>query len=353
MSKMFAAIRVEARHEISEISAAGAHNTRRHIPNNADPSRSDRNQILIGPGRDGEDVGEIAARMTDGHMRLKKQRRAAEILLIASPEYFRHDLPHQAGYYNQKKMEMWRDLNLEWIKKKWGDNIISATLHLDESTPHIHLIVIPKKENGAISYKEFFGGSKYNMSKLQTEYAEAMKPLGLRRGGENIEIDYADNKEFYKAVKRNKQDEIDIDNISMPSLEAPRYFGPLRGWTQGAVEGKVAEVQDEIKQLAKKKLLQNAAEMERLRQENRRITSYVVENDNLKLELQAKEEEKKEAEKKYHEAQLEAKAEIEKLSRILETAKNNLPAFLDYIQQLKNKDREMKMVQRPVLTLET
>ena len=115
----------------------------------------------------------------------------AEYLCSASPEYFRPDSPGRANYYHPDKLEPWVDCTMNWLKKKHGDNLIKATLHLDEVTPHIVAYVVPIHDDlrtravpgqKMLSYKRDFGGSKYRLSQLQDEYYEAVKDLGLSRG---------------------------------------------------------------------------------------------------------------------------------------------------------------------------
>jgi hypothetical protein len=56
-----------------------------------------------------------------------------------------------------------------------------VVLHTDEQTPHLHAYCHPVHANGSLSYFKMLGSPKL-MTELQTEYAAAMKPLGLRRG---------------------------------------------------------------------------------------------------------------------------------------------------------------------------
>lgn len=40
--------------------------------------------------------------------------------------------------------EQWKKENVEWLQSYFGkDNVVSAVLHMDETTPHIHAVVIP------------------------------------------------------------------------------------------------------------------------------------------------------------------------------------------------------------------
>jgi hypothetical protein len=42
------------------------------------------------------------------------------------------------------KLDEWCRDNIDWRKKTYGEeNVVAATLHLDEQTPHIHASVIP------------------------------------------------------------------------------------------------------------------------------------------------------------------------------------------------------------------
>jgi hypothetical protein len=66
------------------------------------------------------------------------------------------------------------------LKQKYGDRLIAVALHLDEATPHIHASIVPVTSDGRLSGKDMF--DKTQLSNLQTEYATAMAPLGLKRG---------------------------------------------------------------------------------------------------------------------------------------------------------------------------
>ena len=76
----------------------------------------------------------------------------------------------------------WCDYNKRWFFDTFGEkNILSMTLHLDESTPHIHTIIIPLDERNRLCARSFTGG-RAKMRTLHTSYAKYMAPLGLVRG---------------------------------------------------------------------------------------------------------------------------------------------------------------------------
>lgn len=72
---------------------------------------------------------------------------------------------------------------LDFAKRKWGEeNIISAVIHNDEKTPHLHLNFIPLTKAGRLSAKQILGGRK-ELQKLQDEfYSEVSIKFGLERG---------------------------------------------------------------------------------------------------------------------------------------------------------------------------
>ena len=42
------------------------------------------------------------------------------------------------------KLDEWIEATLDWFRKEFGeDNVVSAVLHMDETTPHLHVTVVP------------------------------------------------------------------------------------------------------------------------------------------------------------------------------------------------------------------
>lgn len=77
---------------------------------------------------------------------------------------------------------------MEWLKSHFGaDNVKSATLHLDETTPHIHSMIFPKNEKGRLCAKDWLGGAE-KLSAMQDSYALAMQGLELERGKKALKL---------------------------------------------------------------------------------------------------------------------------------------------------------------------
>ena len=59
------------------------------------------------------------------------------------------------------RLDEWCQDNLDWLRKTYGtDNVVSAVLHMDEETPHIHATIVPivqterKKQKGGADRQE-------------------------------------------------------------------------------------------------------------------------------------------------------------------------------------------------------
>lgn len=93
------------------------------------------------------------------------------------------------------KLGDWLDANKRFLADNFGgeENIIDLTLHMDESTPHAHALIIPKV-GSKLSWMKFVDGPA-DCVKLQTKYAEEMEQFGLQRGKRKIK-----NKDIKKYI---------------------------------------------------------------------------------------------------------------------------------------------------------
>lgn len=175
----------------------GEHIDRIRQPENADPSRAKLNEDLIQP-KSKNLTNDINARIDEGYKKKKAIRKdavkALKIILTGS-----HD-QMKALEKDKAKFKEWKEANLKFMSEKFGkQNLVRFTLHMDETTPHIHAIVVPLTPDGELSTKKMLGGPK-ELAQLQTDYANAMKPFGLTRGKENSTAKHTDIKEYYGRV---------------------------------------------------------------------------------------------------------------------------------------------------------
>lgn len=95
-----------------------------------------------------------------------------ELLFTASPDFFK-------GKNSDQIRQYFTDC-YNWACEKYGkSNIITAVVHLDESTPHLHLEFIPIKDS-RLNARELF---KRPLTELQTEvHSRVFSKYDLKRG---------------------------------------------------------------------------------------------------------------------------------------------------------------------------
>lgn len=148
----------------------------------------------------------------------KNQVRALRVMLSGSPEDMKRI--RQAG-----QLDAWAKDSCGWLQKTFGkENVVSAVLHLDEKTPHIHATVVPitrgerrkaklEREKNAQSGKRTYRTKKDRprlcaddvmardkLKAYQTTYAEAMAKYGLQRGVEGSEAKHISTQQYYREV---------------------------------------------------------------------------------------------------------------------------------------------------------
>ena len=94
----------------------------------------------------------------------------------------------------------------KFFAERYGEeNIIAAVVHTDETTPHMHLNLIPVTKDGRLCSKQLF--DKPQLQKLQTDFYESVgKCWGLQRGKEGSQKKHLSTAEF-KAKKIIEQAE--------------------------------------------------------------------------------------------------------------------------------------------------
>lgn len=102
---------------------------------------------------------------------------------------------------SEEELMKWANTVLDFVYKNMGykkEQIIHATLHMDEKTPHIHLVVVPlvkkfdkriNKERYSISKKAYIKSS-IHLSELQDKYCNRLNKNGfkLERGQKNTGV---------------------------------------------------------------------------------------------------------------------------------------------------------------------
>jgi Plasmid recombination enzyme/Domain of unknown function (DUF3854) len=190
--------------------AASEHHTRRTRDTpNADLSKE--NERFIGDLRVVPLEQEVFARI--GQQKIRSDAvLCIEMMLSASPEYFRPDDHGRAGKWNSAQLEEWKQANYKWLSENYGDKIVRAELHLDESTPHIHAYFVPLDQNNKLNSKSYFG-DRVKLRLFQDNYAEAMATLGLERGIKGSRATHTQVKDYYAAVTKEPDETLTSQEI--------------------------------------------------------------------------------------------------------------------------------------------
>lgn len=217
----FSVLRIQKLKTWGAIAGAGKHNQRERETPNADANRGSANQHIVGaPGMDAI----AAVKEVIGSQRIRKNAvLGVEMLLSASPDYFRPGAPEQAGTYDASRLEKWKTASMDWLKEKYGNRIVSTILHVDEATPHMHVLLVPLDDKGKLNCRSLFGGTRHTLSQLQTEYGAAVADLGISRGIENSRATHQKVSQFYTLAQRENSPELPLAR----SYTAPEMPGLL------------------------------------------------------------------------------------------------------------------------------
>ncbi len=136
---------------------------------------------------------------------------ADELVMTASHNFFKD--------MNREQIKEWADTCMEFVYNDLGykkEQVLHATVHLDEKTPHIHCVVVPlvKKydkrtntERYTISKKQYIR-DKIHISQLQDLYHKRLTEKGydLERGIKGSDNQHIKIKEYKKMTKKLNQE---------------------------------------------------------------------------------------------------------------------------------------------------
>lgn len=147
--------------------------------------------------------------------------------------------------------------SVRWFSDRYGaDRVLNATVHMDESTPHLHIGVMPITQDGRLSAKAIF--TKTEMKAIQTEFARDVgAKYGLERGVEGSERTHLSEARFkeekalemaneYGAIAQELQ--VVAEDYKQELSEATRSLEVVKNDIQG-LESKKMALQGEIVRL--------------------------------------------------------------------------------------------------------
>lgn len=115
----------------------------------------------------------VAARIAECPQKRKIRKDAVRYLVARAnmPDYSQRS-PEERGEWVMRVRKFFSD--------KYGeDNVVDIRWHFDQTTPHLHLTIVPLTKDGRLSAKEVFKPTKTNMRNWQKDwFSEVAEPMG-------------------------------------------------------------------------------------------------------------------------------------------------------------------------------
>ncbi len=160
-----------------------SHNNREHEPKtnpDVDMSRSEDNYDLISCDNYKRSIKEKLSNLVESSRAVRKDAVVVCNFIVTS------DNETMNALGTDRQREFFQD-SVKWFSDRYGaDRVLNATVHMDETTPHLHIGVMPITQDGRLSAKAIF--TKTEMKAIQTEFARDVgEKYGLERGVEGSE----------------------------------------------------------------------------------------------------------------------------------------------------------------------
>lgn len=296
-------------------SRMSAHIERTVHPKNADRTRTHLNRELVQfPEGVKNRTQAIAHRIETAGIRRKvsaNQVKAIRILLTGSNK----DMKQMEA---EGRIEDWCNDSLKWIRETYGEqNLVSAVLHMDEKTPHIHATVIPivtgerrkagqEEQNGKKKYRKKNPQdvrlcaddvmARHRLKHYQDTYAQAMNKYGLQRGVDGSLAKHISTMQYYKQLVE-QQDSLqeNIENLLGLEEEAMKKLKQVKGEInvqkmKGAAVNATTAIADGVSSLF------GGSKVKRLEEENENLKRNIV---NLQKQVQAEQREQTKMENRH------------------------------------------------------
>ncbi len=180
--------------------------TQKEFSANIDTSKLHLNFELVKKNGSIDDA--IKARIQAGYKGTRAIRKDA----ITSQRYVLSGSSDVMNKMNRLTLMKWAKDSYDFFVDKYGEeNIIRATVHCDEATPHMHLIVVPLTTEGKLSAKQFTGDKK-KLKELHDNYSNKMSKYSLERGVEGMNRKHITTSEYYRYINDNELTAEDLKN---------------------------------------------------------------------------------------------------------------------------------------------
>ena len=276
---------------------ASDHIERKTMPKNADPTRTHLNRELVEfPDGVADRTEAISHRIRTAGIKRKitpDQVRAIRIVLSGTHE-------DMIRVQDEGRLNEWCDDNLQWLHRTFGkENTVSAVLHMDEHTPHIHATVVPivtgerrkarkKQAEGKRTYRKKANAVRLCADDLLTRerlvayhdsYAKAMAKYGLQRGVRGSEARHTTTAQYYRDLKRQTGElEANVQQLQTEQRQAERQLDEVRKEIKSE-KLETAKTEAKTALVAKVGSLLGSGKLKELESDNRTLQGEVAARD--------------------------------------------------------------------------
>lgn len=343
---MFSIIRTK-KIAFSKVKGASEHNLRKRKEKNVDETRSHLNEVLIDTFNVSQSTDKtLSSELNKYYEEVKATQKKGsialmEFVLTASPEFFKTA--------DEETFEQWKKSQIEFAKTKWGDSVKLAVLHMDETSPHIHILISTEhtttkkyknqfgefhKETTSLNVKRF---DREYLKQLQTDYAEHNKEFGLKRGLYNSNATHRTLKEFANQLEQaEKKDYTNTINQRYSKL-IKNMFGFVS----------VKQLEEKLTPMINTLLKQNKLYktfMKNYKKNVEIINNYLEEKkefDKEKVDFLEKQKEIDKKNKKEQEKINQFKLEYEKALKKISNEKTEIKKSLIELNEEKNRNKKI------------
>ncbi len=279
---------------------------------------------------------EIEGRISELNTRIRKDSVVCiDTIITSGPEFFEGKPP--------EKIREFFAAGCNFMAQKVGrSNIISAVVHMDEKTPHLHMVFVPITSDGRLSAKDIIGGKKGCVA-WQNEFFDCMSArfpeLSRGRSVEETGHKHIEMSELRKSNKMNGiVNELEKSIDSTHPLNVPAQKKKLRKLTQELyplgrdIEITVANIQEQAREAEERA----AAAMQDLSREAEMRFALEAELKSVREQAEVEKREIKEKasyEKEHLEAMNRAlQTECSKWQREVQRIKAALAALPDHLK---------------------
>ena len=216
------------KYKSNQLSGIYNHNERvfkNHSNKDIDPSRSHLNYELTNRDRTQTYHKQIKEHINENRISSRGIRKDAVLCnewVITSDKTFFESL-------DQEQTKKFFESAKNYFAEKYGEaNIAYASVHLDESTPHMHLGIVPMK-NGKLSSKALFG-NREKLREIQDELPKYLNEQGynLQRGEVDSKKKHLKTEEFKEKQKILKKADEAIDKKNREINNAKNQLNNLQ-----------------------------------------------------------------------------------------------------------------------------